>query len=267
MKTTMETFKAMIGKACKSVWRTGGNGPKDGKGKRSRDLEEEKPNKKPKHKNSFLVDNRDINKVFKLDLVRSSHQNNVVSIVNLLLSLFHIKAMTTPDIVKAFNVENETDVLKKQVRALKNGLRNVLKVASDKVYTIMENTPNKIEFLGSNEGIYILFVVLKFDTNKKNKIFKKEVKEHVLAQIAEQKNKMWHLKQMAVYDAREKLFYVSTRGKQMCMGDIMVEHASAAADKERKNILLRNMKNKMWPEATQLELIGVGVVGKFTKDE
>ena len=78
---------------------------------------------------------------------------------------------------------------------------------------------------------------------------------------------MLHLKQMAVYDAKDKLFYVTTRGRQMRLGDIMVGHASAGWDKKRKSILVGSMKKNMWPEATQLELVGVGVVGQFTKEE
>ena len=170
----METLRSIVDAVLGKRDGDGKDNRRDDNGKRSRDLEEQKPEKKQKYENSFLVDNQQINKILKLDLVKTPYKNNVVRTVNILLKLFDIKAMKTPEIVKAFGVENETDILKKTVKALKGGLRKVLK-GSEKGYTIMEKTPNKIEFLGNDEGIYVLFVVLKFDRKNENKLLKKDI--------------------------------------------------------------------------------------------
>lgn len=243
----------------------------EGKEKRNRVVEESKPNKKLKDSYSYLVSNNAMNKEYNVNFVKSSYEENFVSVVNLLLSLLRIDEMTKEDIAGAFGVDvtKVTDILKeKKVKALKNGLRQVFKrkKTEQDEYTIMEDTPNKIECFGSDDGIFVLFFVLKFKGSTVENHF---TNEEAFKRIAEydQEVKMYRLKQMAVYDAQAKNLWVSTKAKQLHLGQIMVEHARKGSEKERKQTVLNMLLKRMWPEATKLELVGVGVVGSIIKEE
>ena len=278
----MNRLKDAIDAAVKNVWGTkvnvADNDPEgkrdDGKEKRSRVMEESKPeeskpNKKLKDSYSYLVSNDAMNKQYNVNVVKSSYEDNVVSVVNLLLSFLKIDEMTKEDIAGAFGVDvtNVTDILKeKKVKAVKNGLRQVLKKTETNDYTIMEDTPNKIECLGRDKGIFVLFFVLKFKLRKVQDHFKNDEAFHRIAEY-DQENKIYRLKQMAVYDAEAKNLWVNTKPKQLHLGQIMVEHARRGSDKEHKQTVLRKLKLTMWPEATTLDLVGVGVVGSIIKEE